>query len=103
MTVAAPADIARIEVTEADLRAAWSRVHRDNWPATFEQAMQDPVLSRLVRMNALHPATLAPIADVAPPCAPALQAQRSPAPARRRIPSPPIGTSHYWWNERDDD
>jgi hypothetical protein len=48
---------ARVEPTEAELRAAWSRCRRHKWPPTYEAAMADPVLSRLVRLNAKHPPT----------------------------------------------
>lgn len=47
--------LARIEPTQQQLRDAWTRLHRSTWPATFEEAMADPLLGRLVRMTALHP------------------------------------------------
>lgn len=51
------------ELPEDQLRAAWSQVRRADWPDTFEEAMADPVRMRLVRMTALHPTPLAPVAD----------------------------------------
>lgn len=45
----------RHPLPEADLRAAFERSRKDNWPATFEEAMADPTLSRLITLNALHP------------------------------------------------
>jgi hypothetical protein len=44
------------EPTQDELRTAWARCRRHDWPATFEEAMQDALLSRLVRINAMHPA-----------------------------------------------
>lgn len=41
--------------SDEELRAAWIRIHRASWPATFEQAMEDPLLSRMVTLAAKHP------------------------------------------------
>lgn len=44
-----------VEPTENELRAVWLAMPRKDWPATFEAAMADPLLSRLVRLTAKHP------------------------------------------------
>jgi hypothetical protein len=48
----------RPEPTEQELRLAWTHCTgraRSPWPATFEEAMAHPTLSRLVRITAMHP------------------------------------------------
>jgi hypothetical protein len=47
--------VARPEPTDDELRAAWARSRRADWPATFEEVMADALLSRMVRINAMHP------------------------------------------------
>ncbi|MFC5498157.1 hypothetical protein ACFPOE_11475 [Caenimonas terrae] len=45
-----------IDPTEIELRAVWMTVRgRPGWPATFEEAMRDPIQSRLLVLNAKHP------------------------------------------------
>lgn len=51
----APAVAVQAEPTEVQLRAAWARLKRTTWPDTFEEAMQDPVLGRMVQIGAKHP------------------------------------------------
>lgn len=46
---------ARPEPTEDELRAAWRRAWRKTWPDTFEASMADPLLARLVKLEARHP------------------------------------------------
>lgn len=41
--------------TENELRAVWLTMRRATWPATFGEAMADPLLSRLVLLAAKHP------------------------------------------------
>jgi hypothetical protein len=48
--------MARVEPTDADLQQAWQERKRADWPATFDEVMQDPMLCRLVRMHACHAA-----------------------------------------------
>ena len=43
------------EPTENELRAVWLTMRRPTWPATFGEAMADPLLSRLVLLAARHP------------------------------------------------
>lgn len=62
----------RPEPTDEEMRQAWTRCKRATWPSTFEEAMADALLSRLVRLNALHP----------------------PYRARRAAPVPPPRTGH---------
>ena len=80
----APALAALPEPTEAQLRATWAQLKRDNWPDTYEEAMEDAVLGRLVKMNARHPPPqvrhVASAALAAP--IPAAPATRGAAPAR---------------------
>jgi hypothetical protein len=40
--------------TDAQMRTTWQRLRNETWPQTFEECMQDPVLSRLIYMNAKH-------------------------------------------------
>lgn len=50
--------VPRAEPTEEELRSAWvhcTRRARSPWPATFEEAMAHPTLSRLVVLTAKHP------------------------------------------------
>lgn len=51
--MSAPAAVAPVTITLADLRAAWMQRRRSSWPASFEAAMADPMLSRLVRAQAI--------------------------------------------------
>lgn len=41
--------------TDQQLRAAWERERGPGWPQTYEAAMADPVLSRLVAVAAKRP------------------------------------------------
>lgn len=50
--MAAPA---RAEPTQEELHATWLTCRRSTWPETFEEAMADPLLSRLVRLTWAHP------------------------------------------------
>jgi len=47
--------VRRPQPTEEELRHAWRHCRRPTWPETFEEAMADELLSRLVRLNAMHP------------------------------------------------
>lgn len=38
--------------TDEQLRAAWAARRRATWPATFEEAMNDPCFSGIVRIEA---------------------------------------------------
>jgi hypothetical protein len=54
----ASAVLAPPALTEQELRAAFERLRgskRTTWPATFEEAMQDRLLARLIALNAKHP------------------------------------------------
>lgn len=42
-------------VTQEQLLQAWRQCRGQTWPTSFEDAMGDPVLSRLVQITALHP------------------------------------------------
>jgi hypothetical protein len=73
-----PTPATRQELTQEDLRRAWQHCRRDTWPGTYEEAMADPLLSRLVRITAMHP--------------PRAQVQHQPAPSRyaRLAPAKPF-------------
>jgi hypothetical protein len=64
--------MAAIEPTTEELQRAWAHCCRANrnWPATFEEAMADPVRSRLVRLTAKHPPRAIRTPAAAPPAAP---------------------------------
>lgn len=89
----------RADATPEQLRAAWERIRflprARPWAEDFDQVMADPICSRLVRLEATHPAARA--------CVP----QRAPArpvqlPAR---PPQPLRFDHKRAaaGERDDD
>jgi hypothetical protein len=40
--------------SEEALRAAWARRRRHGWPLSYDEAMTDPLYSRLVRIEAEH-------------------------------------------------
>ena len=44
----------RIQPTAEQLHAAFQRLRRGHWPDSFEAAAADPLLSRLVHMDALR-------------------------------------------------
>jgi len=44
---------AALTITEADLQAAFALRRRADWPATYAQAMANPLLRQLVRAEAL--------------------------------------------------
>jgi hypothetical protein len=79
------------EFMEVELRTAWENRRRPDWPATFEDAMADPVYAGIVRIQARIDANAAnPAAPAAPPPpldAPACRTQNAPcasiAPSRR--------------------
>jgi hypothetical protein len=72
----------RIEPTAEQLQAAWRFRKRDDWPATFEEAMAHPTLSRIVRMFACNAALMQTVhqrpAVVAPAAPPPLATQPAP-------------------------
>lgn len=51
--------MARVELTDEQLRSAYEERKRSDWPASYEEAMQHPTYSRLVRMHASHDAVMA--------------------------------------------
>jgi hypothetical protein len=50
-----PARAVPAEPSDNELRAVWLAMRRSTWPATFDEAMADALLSRLVRLAAKHP------------------------------------------------
>lgn len=42
-----------LDITREQLQAAWLERRRSHWPATFDAAMADPMLRRLVRAVAV--------------------------------------------------
>jgi hypothetical protein len=97
----APAsELARIEPTDAQLRAAWALLRRHTWPQTFEAAMDDPVLGRLVRMEALHK----PAPHTPAPQRPQPAPQAPPRPMPQFVPPPGyVDIKRRASGERDDD
>jgi hypothetical protein len=57
------------EVTDADLRLAWRDMRRPGWPASFHEAMQDPIRSRLIRLVATHQVRTTAYRKAYPPAA----------------------------------
>jgi len=72
---------AALTITQADLQTAYTLRRRADWPATFDQAMADPLLCRLVRAEALRRAQA--LQDRAQ------QAANKPA-QQVRLPAPPV-------------
>ena len=97
------------------LQAAWASLYKPTWPATYEAAMQDPVLSRMVTTAARHPApAVPPVRQGRTTSAPSmpLPAMRSatktpaahrPAPQPRELPEGCIDRKRAASGERDDD
>jgi hypothetical protein len=75
----------RPEPTDEEMRRAWTRCKRETWPATFEEAMADPTLSRLVRITAMHPPRAHRVRAVEPV---------RPEPAQRPLPLPGIAPGY---------
>jgi hypothetical protein len=98
------AAIVRIEPTDAQLRDAWRRLaRRFAWIGTFEDAMEDGVRSRLVRMNALHrPAPR--LVTTTPACPPPAMYHGASAPRQHTEQLPGfIDYKRRAAGERDDD
>lgn len=87
----------RPEPSPADLHAAWERSRRATWPATYDEAMADATLSRIVRINALHPA---PRITPAPAITAARRVRAWQPPA---LPTGGIDRKRAASGERDDD
>lgn len=91
------------ECTGEQLRAAWAAYRRDTWPPTFEEAMADPVYSRLVRLHASHLAN----PSHQPPPSPASPASPARPVAARRLhfapPSAYVDRKRAAAGDRDDD
>lgn len=82
--------------TLEQLHAAWLRrnVKSGRWPASFETAMEDPLLSRILKIRALHVELATIYRGVKPPDPPATTTPKSlPEPDRRA----------YWMDVHDDD
>lgn len=91
--------MAALKLTEDQLRAAWLARRRRDWPPTFEGAMDDRILSRVVRIEAQLRAHQ---------CAPSAQPARhhhAQRPALPALPSKPPVLDHKRRaaGERDDD
>ena len=57
----------RLQITPSLLLAAWQRRRRPHWPDTYHEAMDHPLLSRLVRAQAVGLAQAAQPQMAAPP------------------------------------
>lgn len=49
------AQLRTAEPTDTELQDVWQAMRRPTWPATYAEAMADPLLSRLVKLTARHP------------------------------------------------
>lgn len=103
MTAQAAAPATTCDYSDEQLRAAWRRYKLRSWPATFEEAMADPVCSRLVRLHAAHIAhpSTTPGAIPGPTVAPGA----APTPRPRFAAPPPGWVDHKRAaaGDRDDD
>lgn len=101
-------DACRAEPTEAQLRAAWAICRRADWPDTYEETMEDALLSRLVRLTAKHPPVQARI-DYSRRAWPLLdpeEVRRSnavPYKPRGKATAPTLDRKRAAAGERDDD
>lgn len=68
-----------LHITPADLDAAWQRRRRADWPAGFDAVMADPMLSRLVRSEAVRAAVAQATRAAAPRPAPRAAPPHAPA------------------------
>lgn len=80
----------RINPTPEQLQAAWVRRRRRHWPDSFDAAMADPLLGRLVHMEAvllvLAQARAARRSQAPPPQPSAAARQKSTSPHRITTP-----------------
>lgn len=74
-----------VTLSLADLHGAWLQRRRGDWPPTFDAVMADPMLSRLVRAEAIGRA-VALRRHLAKHCAPASRPAAPRAPPARRAP-----------------
>lgn len=96
----------RVTVTADMLHAAWARRRRADWPSTFDATMASPLLSRLVRMEAIRAELARRRAAEALPAArtsPAPLPQRSPARALRGGLANSFDAKRLAAGDRDDD
>jgi hypothetical protein len=99
--MAAPA----VDVTEELLRQAFQAARRPNWPGSFEEAMQDAIYSRLVRINAVRLARGQSIGSSTVIRRPAVKApglDRTPPRTTPQLPLP-LDRKRAASGERDDD
>ena len=93
-----------VVITEEQLRAAWAQRKRATWPSTFEDAMNDPHYSRILRIEVRLRSNFAKRAEERQPALlkhpPALKPAQMPL-----IPTSPPVLDHKRRasGERDDD
>lgn len=94
-----------VTVTPELLRKAWQQRRRHDWPACFDDAMADPMLSRLLRVEALRLALAARrSAGRTPRPVPAATSTTTfPSAAATAPPSRGIDRKRAASGERDDD
>lgn len=80
--------------TPEEMRTAWLQARRATWPATFDEAMNDPIYFRLIRAKA---SCISRARDLA-----AKQACRRPLPVTPVTP-PVLDFKRRAAGERDDD
>lgn len=79
----------RLHITDAHLRAAYVSRRTPGWPPTFEAAMADALISRLVRSTAIQAAL-------------AEQRRRRSAVHRRPLPAPAVDLKRRAAGDSDD-
>lgn len=89
----------RAPLTTEQLRAAWVVRRRADWPTTFDAAMADPLLQRLVRCMAMGMAQAATRRSATARPAPT----RRPAPPQPQPQHQPLDRKRLAAGERDDD
>jgi len=96
--------MARVDLTDELLRKAYDERRRADWPPTYEETMEHPTYSRLVRMHAAHDAVIARVVRpiVQPPEPPPLP-RTSAKPLRVPRQQPILDHKRAAAGEREDD
>lgn len=79
------------------MRRAFESRRRESWPNLFADAMESPILSRLVLIEALHGETRRVMAGLSTEA----EGVSSPEP-RKALKDAFTDGVRYWWQDRDD-